>query len=231
MTTRTEPIGKRAMPGMRHIILVLAALAGCGGTGANGPGSAIERYRAALERKDFAVAYDLMSSSFRARHTREEFVRMMEEHPGEVGETVAQLGRPHQEVEIRAELRYGQDERLRLVREDDRWHIATNPIRFYGQATPREVLRSFLRAHRLERWDVMLRLVPDRYREHMDADMLRQQFQGEHRDDMTLLMGILEANAEEPITEKGNEARMPYGERYEVEFIREDGLWKILDID
>ena len=216
-----------------EFILVLAAvavLAGCGNR-SKGPGSTIELYRAALERKDFAVAYDMMSSSFRARHTQEEFVRMMEENPGEVDETVTQLGRASQEMEIGAALRYGQDERLRLVREDERWRIATNPIRFYGQATPREALRSFLRAHRLERWEIMLRLIPDRYREHMDVDMLRQQFQGEHRDDMTLLLGILAANAEEPITEKGNEARMPYGERYEVEFIREDGLWKILDID
>ena len=51
------------------------------------------------------------------------------------------------------------------------WHvvllgseIATNPLGFYDQSTPKAALRSFIRAYRLERWDIMLRFVPSSYR-------------------------------------------------------------------
>jgi hypothetical protein len=48
---------------------------------------------------------------------------------------------------------------------------------------------------------------------------------------MEVLMNMLEANIDEPIEPKGNEARMSYGERYEVKFVKEDGAWKIKDLD
>jgi hypothetical protein len=44
-------------------------------------------------------------------------------------------------------------------------------------------------------------------------------------------MNTLEANIEEPITERGNNARMQYGERFEVKFVKEDGVWKLKDLD
>jgi len=88
-----------------------------------------------------------------------------------------------------------------------------------------------VRAYRLRRWDVMLRFVPAKYREHMDVDKLREQFEGVHREELATMMNMLEANLDEPIEDKGNEARMPYGDRYEVKFVREDGLWRIQDLD
>lgn len=220
------------MPSTRLIVsmIFLAALVGISGCGARskGPAATLDQYRAALERKDFAAAYGMMSERFRSQHSREEFIRMMEENPGEVTDTVTALGRARQEVEIAAELDYGHGEQLRLVHEGEQWRIATNPIQFYSQATPRDALRSFVRAYRLGRWEIMLRFVPNRYRERMDADELRQQFQNE---EVVLMMKTLETNIEEPITEQGNEARMPYSERSEVKLVREDGVWKILDMD
>lgn len=210
---------------------MLVWTSGCG-AGSSGPAETLDAYRAALDRNDFSAAYDLMSDRFRSAHSREEFIRMMNESPEEVADTVAQLGRARQQVEIAAELRYGQGEQLRLIHQDDQWRIASNPIQFYSQATPRDALRSFLRAYRLERWEIMLRFVPSRYRERMSVDELRQQFQGEQRTEIESKMKTLEAHLDEPIVEKGNEARMVYGERgAEASFIQEDGAWKVLDID
>jgi hypothetical protein len=120
---------------------------------------------------------------------------------------------------------------MRLVREDGEWRIASNPMAFYSQATPREALRSFVRAYNLERWDVMLRFVPRKYAERMDERKMRDQFQGPHRDRIATMMNMIQANLDEPITERGNEARMPYGESFEVKFVREDSKWKIQDLD
>lgn len=212
-------------------LLVMASVwAGCGGK-ARGPEEALDQYRTALASKDYGAAYEMMSSDFRERHSRDEFVRMMKDNPKEVAETVDQLGRARASVVIHAELRYGSGERMRLLREGGGWHVATNPIQFYSQATARDALRSFLRAYRLKRWDIMLRFVPNQYRERMDADTLRRQFDGEDAAEMSERMKALEANIDAPIADKGDEARMPYGDRHEVTFVREDGLWKLQDLD
>lgn len=206
------------------------AASACGGP-SKGPSNTLDRYSAALKDKDYAVAYELMSASFRAKHSKEEFVRMMQENQREVGETASRLQGSADDMEITAEFRYGLGDTMRLVREDGGWRIATNPIAFYSHATPRDALRSFVRAYRLERWDIMLRFVPTSYRERMDVNMLREQFTGIHREEIEVMMNMLEANIDEPINDKGNEARMAYGERFEVQFVREDGKWKIKDLD
>lgn len=212
------------------LLVIVGGVPGCGGK-AQGPEDTLEAYRAALASNDYAAAYDMMSSDFRDRHSREEFVRMMKENPKEVADTAEQLGRTRESVAIHAELRYGLGERMSLVRESGGWRLVTNPIEFYSQDTPRDALRSFVRAHRLKRWDIMLRFVPNQYRERMSEDTLRRQFEGEQAEEMSERMKALEANIDAPITDKGDEARMPYGDRHEVMFVREDGLWKLQDLD
>ncbi|MCG8422462.1 MAG: hypothetical protein MJE77_31495 [Proteobacteria bacterium] len=198
---------------------------------ARGPQGALGAYGQALRSGNYAAAYEMMSSDFRDRYSKEDFIRMMKENPQEVSETAARLQEASREIEVTAELHYGRGDRMRLVREGSRWRIASNPIQFYSQATPRDAVRSFVRAYRLKRWDILLRFVPNKYRERMTAENLRQQFEGDSRDEVDIMMKILGANVDEPIEDKGNEARMPYGDRYEVQFVREDGLWKIRDID
>jgi hypothetical protein len=77
----------------------------------------------------------------------------------------------------------------------------------------------------------MLRFVPNQYREKMDAAKLKAQFTGPSKDQIEALMNSLEANVDDQIYERGNDARMSYGERFEVKFIKEDGVWKLKDLD
>jgi hypothetical protein len=209
-------------------LLLLAAVlaAGCG-AGTRAPSATLDSYAAALERKDWSAAYDMMSESYRAKVGRDEFARMMGESRAEVKETTHRL-RGNGRVQMNAELHFGLSDTVRLVQEDGHWRIASNPVLFYSFATPRDALRSFLRAYRLERWDVMLRFIPDSYREKMTVDTLRKQFAD---DEVASMMNMLEANLDAEIDDKGNQARMPYGDRFEVQFVREDGLWKIEDLD
>jgi hypothetical protein len=221
---------------MRHpshlLVALLAALvAGACGGGSSGPRSTLDRYSEALASHDYGKAYGLMSRSFQAKHSRDEFIRTMRENAREAGETAARLKASPESAEVTAEFGYGLGDSMRLVQEGGDWRIASNPVAFYDQSTPRAALRSFLRAYRLQRWDILLRFVPTKYRERMDVGKLREQFAGAHREEMEVRMNMLEANLEEPIVDKNNEARMPYGERYEVKFVREDGDWKIKDID
>jgi hypothetical protein len=216
---------------MKRIVVAigLAVLASCGpGTG---PDKALDGYSRALHAHDFDGAYALMSSSFRAKVSKDEFVRMLRDNPREVQDTANRLDGRHEHLEVSAELAYGLGDSMRLVQEGGGWRIATDPLAFYDQSTPQAALRSFLRAYRLQRWDVMLRFLPDKYREHMDVAKMKDQFEGQSREQTEVLMNMLEANVDAPIVEKGNEARMSYGERNEVKFVREDGAWKLKDLD
>ncbi|MBA3396993.1 MAG: hypothetical protein H0T89_30465 [Deltaproteobacteria bacterium] len=209
-------------------LLLLAAVA-CGRN--TGPSQTLDHYGKALKSKDFGKAYELMSSSFRGKVSREDYVRMMRDNPREVAETADRVRGKKGSLEVSAEFEYGLGDRMLLVQEGGRWRIAANPLGFYDQSTPRNALRGFLRAYRLERWDVMLRFVPNMYREKMDPAKMKAQFTGPSREQMENLVNTLEANVDEPIIERGNDARMSYGDRFTVTFVREDGAWKLKDLD
>jgi len=213
-----------------RFVAFLCVLA-CACRPAKGPSETLDKYGRTLKNHDFSAAYDLMSSSFRGKVSRDDYVRMMRDNPREVDETADRLRGKHGSLEVTAEFEYGLGDQMRLVQEDGRWTIATNPLGFYDQSTPKAALRSFLRAYRLERWDIMLRFVPNQYREKMDPAKMKAQFTGGSKDQMEALMNTLEANVDEPIDERGNSARMAYGDKYEVKFIKEDGVWKLKDLD
>lgn len=217
-------------------VLVTALTSGAfGGVAAcvhsGGPDQTLERYGTALKNHDYSAAYDLMSSSFRVKVTREDYVRTMRDNSREVNETADRLRGKKGSMEVSAEFAYGLGDTMRLVQEDGRWKIASYPLGFYDQSTPKAALRSFIRAYRLERWDVMLRFVPNSYREKMDVKKMQAQFTGPSREQMENLINTLEANVDEPITERGNDARMTYGDHDTVLFVKEDGAWKLKDLD
>ena len=211
------------------VVACLAAASGCGRP--KGPSQTLDKYGRALKNHDFGDAYDLMSSGFRSKVSREDYVRMMRDNPREVDETAERLRGKRGSMEVSAEFEYGLGDNMRLVQEDGRWRIATNPMGFYDQSSPKAALRSFIRAYRLERWDVMLRFVPNAYREKMDAEKMKAQFTGPSHDQIEQLILMLENNVDEPIVERNNDARMSYGERFTVQFVKEDSAWKLKDLD
>jgi len=214
---------------MRLLAICAVLLVAC--SGGKGPSQTLDKYGRALKNHDFGEAYDLMSSSFRGKVSREDYVRMMRDNPREVDETAERLRGKHGSMEVSAEFEYGLGDTMRLVQEGGYWKISTNPLGFYDQTSPKAALRSFIRAYRLERWDVMLRFVPSSYREKMDAAKMKQQFTGPSREQMETLINTLEANVDEPIIERGNDARMSYGDRFTVVFVKEDSAWKLKDLD
>lgn len=203
-------------------------LAGCGAS-ARTPKAAVQQYAQALRSGDVDAAYGLMSAEFRARHTRKDFAKMLESNQEETRQTADRLALESARVAITAELDFGLDEHMQLIKEGDDWRIANNPLAFYSQKTPQETVRSFVRAYSLKRWDVMLRFVPKASRERMTVEMVKKQFEGPRKLAMMEMMDQLRVNLNAPISDmqRGNEARLRYGESNEVELVREQGLWKI----
>jgi hypothetical protein len=213
------------------LVLGLLLAAGCARSAASRPTAAVDAYVAALEAGDWSRAYDLLSARYRREHTREEFVRMMRESQAEARETAARLRAGARRVEVEARLDYGDPrEELLLVEEGGAWRIAGDPLLFYPQDTPSRALRSFLRAVHLQRWDVALRFVPSDYRAHMTEADVAAEFEGERREENEAILRLLTANADNVIEVQGDLARMPYGDRYEIRFKREDGIWKIEEL-
>jgi len=218
----------------RIVLLVLVSVVawGCASTSADRPLTAVDAYVAALRAGDYTRAYDFMSASYRRGHSREDFVKMMKDSPQEVKQTAERLSADGRKVEVSAKFVYDdlRDE-LPLVLESGSWRIASDPLEFYPHDTPAHALRSFIRAVELKRYDVLLRFVPNQWRAEMNEAKVKDQFEGDRKEEIARMMRLLTANLDNPIDIEVDKARMPYGDRYEVKFLKEDGIWKIKDPD
>lgn len=213
------------------LVLVTVLTLGACAPATTRPQDVLAAYSRALAAGRHDEAYRQMSEEFRRQVTLEEFRRAMRDNPAEVRETVSALSRASDEATITARVRYGMGDELALVIERGAWRIDSPVLDFYSQRTPRDALRSFVRAMEYQRYDVILRFVPGEYRRTMTVQQIRAMFQGEQRTRTLALLQNLRAHLDEPIEVTGDRASMQYAEGYTVLFVREDGLWRIEDPD
>ena len=76
-----------------------------------------------------------------------------------------------------------------------------------------------------------MRFVPNQWRKVMTLKDIQRLFSKEQIEATRQLIRNLKANMDNKIETKGDEAEMLYGDRYKVRFLREDGVWKIVDAD
>lgn len=212
------------------LVLALGSIAACGGARQR-PEDVVRDLARALRERRYDDAYDLMSRGYRLRVTREDFRRAIERSPAEASELSAALERIETSAEITALVPHGADEPLRLIEEDGSWRVDDPVVDFYRQDSPRAALRSFVEALSRRRYDVVLRFVPNADREGMNAETIRRWMEGEEREDVERLMTNLRAHLDDPIEVVGDRATMHYAERFAVQFVREDGVWRIEDPD
>jgi hypothetical protein len=191
------------------------------------PPSTVLAYASAVERRDYAAAYGLMSQSFRQRVPLAEFRRQMEQDAAEVGADVRALQGSADRWAGRVEMALPGDERIVLLREGGGWRLEDRPLDPYGQGTPRAALRAFVRAVESRRYDVLVRLAPGRHRGGLSAAKLRAFWEGDQAAQNRPLLRELRLNLAAPISEEGDEAFMTYGSNRQVRFVREEGVWCI----
>jgi hypothetical protein len=214
------------------LVSICALSIGCGAAAPEAtPEGTVSRFAGALSEGRFEEAYGLMSDAYRRRVSLEEFREHLSDNPSETRRTVRALHHRRGPAEQEAVVTYGEQQSLRLVRDSGSWRVATDVVDFYSQRTPRDALRSFVRAMERRRYDVVLRLVPEAEREHMSEERLEEAWEGEGREDIERLVANLRASLDSPIEEAGDRATMAYGERYRVLFVREGSLWRIEDPD
>jgi hypothetical protein len=209
-------------------LLLVGSLCACA-PAATRPQDVLAAYARAIAAGRHDEAYRLMSDDFRRQVTLSEFRRAMRDNPQEVHETVDALSRASDEATITARLRYGMGDELAMVIEAGAWRIDSPVLDFYSQRTPRDALRSFVRALEYRRFDVILKFVPSEYRRTMTIEQIRSMFEGDQRAKTLTLLQTLRAHLDDPIEVTGDRATMQYAEGFSVLFVREDGVWRIED--
>ncbi len=133
--------------------------------GPEGPAQTLSAYADALAEGRADDAYRLLSNEAKRSVSLEAFRRMVADNPEDVEDIARALARPGSTPVVRATVTAQSGDELQLVYEDGRWTIDGSAIDRYGQATPRQALEGFLRAFQRQRFDVLMRYVPDAERE------------------------------------------------------------------
>jgi hypothetical protein len=196
-----------------------------------GPADTIAAFGTAVERKDYSAAYALMSADYRKRMTLADFRAQLEAGGADTQKVAHRLKEAAPHTPLRVEVEVDLGDKLPLVLEGGDWRVDGQPFDMYSQKTPRAALRTFVRALDGRRYDVVVRLVPNRYRAGVTVGNLRDYWEGDRKAENQKLLQQLRVNINAPIIELGDEAHMPYGEISELRFVREDGFWKIEDPD
>jgi hypothetical protein len=195
------------------------------------PAATMASFGAALARGDLGAAYQLTSVAFQRRVPYEAFTSGLAAagaEPAALGQRlVAEAGAVAPRVAVTLEL----GEEVPLVLEGGRWRIDGPVYEAWGQATPRAAVRTFVRALDAGRYDIVLRLIPDRYRAGLSSDRLRAFWEGDHRQEHQALLARVRAALPGPLTETGDEARLLMTPDRVVRLVREAGQWRIEDLD
>lgn len=213
------------------LCLALASL-GCSGSSSSSPNprSSLDAYTAALREGRTQDAYALLSAEAKRTMSYEAFERMVRDNPTELAALVQALERPTAPPYVTARVTAPDGESLLLVYEDGAWRIDASAVDLYGQSTPEQAVRSFVRAFGNKRYDVLLRFVPDAHREGLDAEKLKETWEGEQKEEMEQLVQALAAGlAEARVELVADRATLSYGSGSTVELVRERGQWKIED--
>jgi hypothetical protein len=191
----------------------------------------VKDYLRAVNRGQLHRAYGMLSERYRREVSEKDFVASARASGSDLKESQKAFLASSQPPRVRAHLTYGPGERLDLVVEDGQWKLDVDPLDFYSQRTPRDALRSFVRALERRRYDIVLRFVPERWRALMTEQKLKEKWEGDKRAELDVLLANLRRNLEARIEESGDRATMAYGDRFECRFVKENGLWKIEDPD
>lgn len=213
------------------LAICLTLQLGClAGNDLQAPQSALRQYAKALSEERIEDAYALLSSEARAHLPLPQFRRMLLENPQEVRDIAENLLQSTQPSEITATVVGPEGNQLELEYEHGAWHIAASALDLYAQHTPQAAIASFVRAFENRRYDVLLQFVPKSEQHELNAEILKESWEGDQALQMERLTQALKASLPQLRVEVvGVRATVGYGAGGTVELVEEDGAWKIED--
>ncbi|MBV1861588.1 MAG: hypothetical protein KUG77_24430 [Nannocystaceae bacterium] len=117
-----------------------------------------------------------------------------------------------------------------VVQTAEGWRFAEDPTALYANDTPRHALRALVWATRAQRWDVLLRLAPKRYRMGLSEDDLRIAWsEGEYSSVLKTARDAVASHLVGAIVADAHEATLRVGPGHVVHLEREGDQWVIVD--
>jgi len=184
----------------------------------------------ALERNDAQAAYDALDPDFRERVTFASFQERFDKQRTlrrQIEPAIRKAARDAAYID--ASLTYSDFDTLQMALTPEGWLITDGLFNFYGQRSPREALLSFIKAMENRNYEALLNLAPAEYARRMDASSIAEHLDAAPQR-IAEMLELLRQNRDNLIKSQGNRAWMAYGP-YRMDFVREDGLWKIEDPD
>lgn len=205
------------------------ALSGCvGSEPARTPVATVTAFAQAVSHGDHETAYGLLDPAYRRRVSLAAFRRTLEENEAEALALADALTRPPTANRQETRLHYRRVEgTVHVITEGGHTRLDGRVVDFYPQSGPRAALQTFVRAFERGRFDVILRLIPDAYKEGASATSIQETWSGECRTDMERVVSSLQRALQAPIERAGDHATLAYADHRRVQFVREGGLWKI----
>lgn len=207
---------------------VWAAVLGCARVSCSDPAQVLREYAAAVRAQDAERAWALLSEETKLVTTFEAFRAELRSDPRLAAELADAMERPVGPPVVTTAIGGPDSEPVQLVLSDGKWRLRLSSLDPYPQSTPIAALRSFVRATKHRRYDVLLRLAPARDRKQLDENKLRQAFEGSDQRDVAELSQAIEAGLGFGRLELlGDRATFDLGGGSSVELLLEDGAWRI----
>jgi hypothetical protein len=176
----------------------------------------------------------MLSDEARREISLDAFRRMVRESPQEVLEISRSLQRPASPPLVTATISSPSGETIVLIYESGRWKVDSSAVDLYAQNTPRQAVSAFVRAFERQRFDILMRFVPEAKRPGLDAKKLQESWSGNSKEAQDLqrrVQAVKSALPSAAIEEVGERATMPFGAAGTVQLVREHGLWRIEELN
>ncbi|HET9953004.1 MAG TPA: hypothetical protein VFQ61_00800 [Polyangiaceae bacterium] len=205
---------------------------GCASAGASAqPDQTLQAYARAVQGGRAREAYSLLSKQAQKNIPFESFERILKENPEELSEFAKSLQRPASPPLVTATVTPSNGPPLLLVYENGAWRVDASSVDLYSQATPERAVAAFVRAYENQRYDVLLRFVPDAQKHELTPASLKQAWTVDQKEDVARMMQALKAALPSARFELlGDRATLAYGAGGSLELLREHGAWKVEDL-
>ena len=120
---------------------------------------------------------------------------------------------------------------LPMVWTADGWKFDADLSELFPDGSPRDALRSFLRALDLERWEIVAGFAPRRFREELTPDAVRRAWTGgPESSELQLARDFLRAGLSGPLFSDAHSATLMLAGDRAAHLEREGAHWVVVDI-
>ncbi len=194
-----------------------------------GPEDTLEAYRRAVEAKDWAKVHALSDRATRTALGPDAIAAEAARDP-DGPDAVARGLAPGAPREATHTVVLEGGRRVVLVEEDGAWRVARGGFVVARTDTPEAALETLSWALDRERWDVVRQVLPKAAAERLATDAALIAHVEAVRPRIEAAREALRAETPPAVVE-GDEARIVYGAHRSVSFRREDGRWRIVDVE